>query len=359
MNTTLASLVLLAAPPLAATPASAKSDVSLAYEAPDGCPTRPEFVAAVATRDGAFAGAGTEVALRVMGVAIRKEEGGFAGALLVRDGRTATNTREVYSPTCAEVVDALAVVAAIALRPAEAGIPQAEPSAPAPVHPPPPKVAQSAELAAAGEGRLRGKTMVYHHEHEAVEVGPGEMSFDLARRLSLYGGFASGAAPSTLMPRFDLSMDGANFVTTPDRSQRILGLVFRYRASLLGPATYRTSDTSTRLAGFVAGVSSCATPHYDSAGLILLFCVEYGIGTMWSRTTAPDGTEIQSKRAGIGLVDLDAEARYNVGWLFHVGLKAGWDAPLAGWSAERADGSRIFGSSANSGYLLLGIGFRF
>jgi hypothetical protein len=355
----LASLSLVAVAALAASPALAKSDVGLAYEAPDGCPTQPEFVAAVATRGAAFAGSATDGAHRVMVVAIRAEDGGFAGALQVRDDQTATNKREVHGPTCAEVVDALAVVTAIALRPADTAATQATPAGPAPVQPLPSAVPKAAPPAAAREERLRGSTMVYHHEHENVDVGPGTISFDLARTLTFYGGVTSGSAPSMLMPRFDVSMDGANFVTTPNGSQRILGLVFRYRASFLGPATYRATDTSTRLIGFTAAVGACGTPHYDSAGLVLLFCVEYGIGDMWLRTTGADGKEIQSKRAGIGLVDLDAEARYNVGSLFHVGLKAGWDAPLAGWSAERADGSRILGSSANAGYVLLGLGFRF
>lgn len=359
MNKLLASLSLVASAVLGASPASAKSDVGLAYEAPDGCPTQPEFVAAVATRGAAFVGAATDRAHRIMVVAIRAEDGGFAGALQVRDDQTATNKREVHGPTCGEVADALAVVTAIALRPADTAATQATPPAPAPVQPSPPALPKAAPPAAAGDERLRGSTMVYHHEHEDVDVGPGKISFDLARTLTFYGGATSGAAPSLLMPRFDLSMDGANFVTTPNGSQRILGLMFRYRASFLGPATYRATDTSTRLTGFVAAIGVCATPHYDSAGFVLLFCAEYGIGATWLRTTAADGTEIQSKREGIGLVDLDAEARYNVGSLFHVGLKVGWDAPLAGWSAERADGSRIFGSSNNAGYLLLGIGFRF
>jgi hypothetical protein len=292
-----------------------------------------------------------------MVVAIREQGTGFAGLFQVRTGATATDKREVQAPSCAEVVDALAVVTAIALRP-EAATPAAPsasaalpaPPLPADTHAPPPT-----------DVPLRGNTFIYHHTHESVTVPAGKLSFDLVRALYFYGGVTVGAAPSTVMPRFDLSMTTGNFVTTPDGSQRILGPIIRSRLSFLGPGTYQTPDTKTSLVGTAFAMGLCLTPHYDSAGLVLLFCTDAGLGGMNLRTTGTDGALIQSKFVGFGSVGLGVEAQYNLTSLFNVGIKVGWDVYLGSppWSAERADGTRIFSASSNSGYALLGIGFRF
>jgi hypothetical protein len=338
-------------------PAFAKAAVGLAYEAPEGCPSQQEFVAAVAARGADFDGVGPAGAHRVMVVAIRKQDGGFAGAFQVRDGETATNKREVRGPGCAEVVEALAVVTAIALRPEIAAAPDPSTAAAPPVKALPPAVREPAPVPK--DDRLHASTFYYHPAHESVAVGAGKVSFDLVRTLNLYGGVVTGAAPSTLMPRFDLTTTAANFVTLPDGSQRILGLVLQFRASLLGPATYRSIDTKTDLYGASFGFQICPTPHYDAAGLVLLLCMEYGVGAMNLRTAGSDGVRIQSKNVGFGMAGLGVEVQYNLGSLFHVGAKVGWNGYLGEWTAERADGNRIFGSSVSSGYVLVGVGFRF
>jgi hypothetical protein len=332
----------------------ARAAVGLAYEAPDGCPSRREFVDAVATRGADFETAGTKSADRVLVVTIRKQGNGFAGVFLVRDGAGATSQREVQGAACTEVVDALSVVTAIALRP-EAGAP--------PAHAPPPPPAPPAESHAASpaDGRLRGNTFIYHHTHETLAMPAGPLSFDLARALNVYAGIMVGAAPATVMPRFDLSMIAGNFVTASDRSQRIIGLILRSRLTFLGPGTYRSPDTKTTLEGMAFALGGCLTPHYDSAGLILLFCTDIGVGGMNLRTTDLGGTQIQSKFVGFGSIGLGIEMQYNLTSLVNVGIKVGWDTFLGSppWSAERGDGTQIFAAPANSGYALLGMGFRF
>ena len=351
MNITFASLVLVAL----SSSRLAQAAVGLAYEAPDGCPSQREFVDAVATRGADFAAAGTNGVQRVMVVAIRKQGDGFAGVFQVRDGETATNKREVQGGGCAEVVDALAVVTAIALRP-EIATPASPPASPNP--PPPPLPAQTPPPT---DAPLRGNTFIYHHTHESVTVPAGKLSFDQVRPLNFYGGLMVGAAPSTVMPRFDLSMTAGNFVTSPDGSQRILGIILRTRLSFLGPGTYQTADTKTSLEGLTFGTGGCLTPHYDSAGFVLLFCADVGIGGMNLRTTGPGGALIQSKFAGFGSIGLGVEAQYNLTSLFNVGIKVGWDVFFGSppWSAENAYGTRIFAAPSNSGYLLVGLGFRF
>ena len=145
VNTALASLLILASP------AVATSVVGLAYDAPEGCPTQQEFVTAVAGRDANFDGA--RESKRTMVVSIHKQDDGFAGAFQVRDDQGETNKREVHGASRGEVAEALAVVTAIALRPAGEA--------------PPDKSALDVTTPKAGELaptppelRLRGSTMV-------------------------------------------------------------------------------------------------------------------------------------------------------------------------------------------------------
>ncbi len=352
MNIAPASLVFVAL----SSSALAQAAVGLAYEAPDGCPSEREFVDAVVTRGADFEGAATNGVHRVMVVALRKQGDGFAGVFQMRDGEAATNKREVQGASCSEVVDALAVVTAIALRP-EIATPAAPPASAAPPAVPLPVEAPATPP---GEVPLRGTTFVRRRGHESVSVPAGTVSFDLARTLTLYGGAMIGGAPSTVIPRLDLDLTVASFVTTPERAQRIMGVVLQSRLSLLGPGTYRSSNTTTNLIGYAVMFGFCVTPHYDSAGLVLLVCADAGLGDMSIRTTE-GGALIQSKFISFGVASLQLDALYNLTSVVNLGLKVGGDAypGTAPWSAERADGTQIFAQNGYSAYLLLGLGFRF
>ena len=345
MNTALASLLVLVSPAPAAAP------VALAYDAPEGCATQEQFVAAVAARGAVFEGANRTD--RTMVVAIRQQDGGFAGAFQVRDGRSATDKREVHGASCGEVVDALEVVTAIALHPAEPTL-----SPPAVAKAPPSKVSE----AAASEPRLRASTRFFPPRSESVEVGAGTLRFDLQRSVTVYAGGTMGLIPSVFMPRYDLSVDMAHFITTPAGAQRIAGPVVQTRLSGLGPATYRTTDTTTNMGGLSFGFGLCQSPIYDTRGWVVLFCGEFGGGLMYLRTKAADGKEIQSKNVGFGALNLGAELRYNFASVFQVGAKLGGGLTYGELTAERADGSRIFGSSTAvswAAYALLGAGVHF
>lgn len=333
----------------------ARAAVGLAYEAPDDCPTQREFVDAVAARDAHFDGAGPGGVHRVMVVAIRQQGGGFTGVFQVRDGETATNKREVQGGSCAEVVDALAVVTAIALRP-ESAAPAAPP---APVASPP----SEPHTPPATEVPLRGTTFVRRHAHETVTVPAGTVSFDLARTVDLYGGAMVGAAPSTVVPRFDLVLDIANFVTTPDGVQRMMNVVVRSRLAVFGPGTYDAPGTRTSILGYGAAFGFCMSPHYDSAGLILLICADGGAGSVNLRTTGAGGALIQSKLSNFGLLALNLQAKYALTSRLEAAVTLAGEAypgaGLPGWSAEDASGNRIFAASGFSASLSLGLGVRF
>ena len=353
--TSIAPLLLIAVPALSS-PALAENPVRLAYEAPQACPGQPDFVAAVAARGGNFDGVESTGRHRVMVVAIRKEGHGFAGAFQVRDDESASNKREVHGQSCGEVIDALAVVTAIALRSKSADVAaeSADVAADAAPHaivipraPPPP------------EERLRASTRAFPPRTEKVEVGAGTLRFDLQRSVTLSAGVAVGLVRSVVIPRYDLSMVLANFVTTPEGAQRIAGPVLEARLSGFGTATYRSANTTTALDGISFGFGLCQSPLYDTRGLVLLFCGEYGGGLLQMVSKGADGSQIQSKNAGYGTFTLGAEIQYNLGAIFDVGAKLGGGLNVGDVTAERPDGSQIFKSSTFAAYGLLGVGLHF
>jgi hypothetical protein len=303
-----------------------------------------------------------------MVVSINKGGNGFVGAFRVRDDRDATNKREVRGASCAEVADALAVVTAIALH-ADAGAggggDAPSPAVPSNPEPPPapaersPSPAAPAARPALVDDRLRGSTRIFPPRTESVMVRAGTLRFDLQRSATVYAGAAVGMIPSMVLPRADLSLLAAHFVTTPEGEPRISGLVLRLRLGVLGPGTYHSPDTKTDVSALSFGIDLCQSPLYDTKGLVLLFCGGYGGGVMMLNTKSLDGSSIQSKNTGFGEATLSAEAQYYLGAGFHIGARVGGGFAVGQVTAERADGSRIFASSPWSVYAMLGVGFRF
>jgi hypothetical protein len=218
--------------------------------------------------------------------------------------------------------------------------------------PPPPERAPGTPRAVApGEDRLRGSTRTFPPRSESISVHAGTLRFDLRRSATVYAGASVGTIPSLMLPRYELSGLAASFVTTPEGEQRISSLVFKLRLGVVGPATYQSPDTKTDVSGISFGIDLCQSPHYDTKGLVVLFCGGYGGGVMILKTKGLDGVATQTKNIGFGEVLLSAG--------FHVGLRLGGGFTVGQITAERADGSRIFASSAWSAQAMLGLGFRF
>lgn len=124
-----------------APPAKAETRVALTYEVPPGCPPETEFVSSVETRGGKFEGAVAAAHARSLEVKIRPGRQGFEGSLRVEDAAGASALREVHAAECSEVVNGLALVAAIALggepsneaAPAQPAVEPHETGTPAPV----------------------------------------------------------------------------------------------------------------------------------------------------------------------------------------------------------------------------------
>lgn len=327
--------------------------VALLYEAPAGCPSEADFQAAVEGRGGHFAGASAPGSAHALHVAIRAQDTGFLGTLRATNEDATSALREVHGATCAEVTDALAVVSASALNQQTEAPPAAhtleapaavETQATAPISP------------TEGQGRLRSTG---HVLNARIPVSAGTLRFDKARAVTLFAGAQSGVLPHTLVPRFDLSLTSASFVTTPDGKSFLDGVIPRLHLSYLGPATYRTVDASAEVQGFTVALGLCWSPIYDTRGLIAVLCGEYGAGVMQIKAKDSAGKLTRSENSGLGFAGLGVETQYNLGSLVHVGLKLGADFMAGSFGAERPDGSAIFQSSGVMGYGMLGIGLHF
>ncbi len=336
---------------------------SLSYAAPDGCPSRADFVASVEARGARFDAAAPLA--RRLEVSIAKGSDGFTGSLRVDGADGGSGTREVHAAGCGEVADGLSVVAAIALgaHPEDAKPPAAsetKPSAPAPA----PAVPESPGRPTSPprsmpppteEGRLRGTNF---GTPKTLEVPAGTLRFERARSYQLAAGATYGVLP-TVMPRFDLTLSIANFVQTPSRVSTLVGNVLQVAWSFLGPTTYETGGYSTRALGILAGVNSCSSPLYDTGGAIIMICAEFRVGAVGLETHDASGARTQTKNAGFGTGGISLDARYDIGSLVDVGLRLGGALQFGQISAERPDGTRLFASPLFDGYGLLGVGLHF
>jgi hypothetical protein len=365
-------------------PLLAADSVQLTYTAPDGCPSEANFRVAVTERGGQFDRGSSPSSVRELQVSVAQDERGFRGSLQSSSADSASAVRTVHGSSCQEVVDALAVVSALALRgeepppPAVAAEPPPEPPpAAAPVPPAPPLPP---------EHRLRANETIGNRR---MRVSAGTLSFDKARALSVLAGGELGLLPRKIVPRLDLSFDVASLLTTPSGKSYLDGIVPRVRLSYFGKASQSFHgtdssgalntvggtgslpfDASSTLQGVSFGMGLCWSPFYDTRGFVVLFCFEYGAGVLKIRAT--DTSVVQpnliapgtyastlSKTTGFSTAGVGFEGRYNLGSLFHVALKLGADALVNAVTAERTDGAQIFHSSSILGYGMLGLGLHF
>lgn len=126
---------------LASPAGAAATPVALRYEAPEACPPASAFRAGVDGRTGRAQWVAPGAETVTLEVVVEVSDGGAQGRLVVRErGRPPPAPREVADATCATVVDALALVAALAIDPQASLAPSAPgPLAPPATAPPPPE----------------------------------------------------------------------------------------------------------------------------------------------------------------------------------------------------------------------------
>ena len=306
------------------------------------------------SRGGQFTAKSGREGAGTLSVSIRQQANGFAGALQVQRLDVASGAREVQGATCQEVVNALAVVAAIELRPAQDAAPAAVP---------PPKPEASTAVAATPPNKsVEGFNGRSTWGPDEVPVSAGTLHFKPLLGFTISGGVQLGPVPHMVLSRYDGVFRLANVVTTPDGQQRLNGPILQARLSVLGLPyeSYRSGGTTTNFgwgAGF--GLGACWTPHYDTQGLMLLACGEFGFFQSGFQTQEADGSRLPVKLYAFGTAGPVLEIDYNLGKHFHLGVKAGADLVAGQFTAQRSDGSRIFETNMWSVHAGLGLGMHF
>jgi hypothetical protein len=348
----------------------AASRVELEYTAPAGCPSRDQFLTAVAERGGSLehSDSVSPLALRV---SIQKGQNDFTGTLEVQNAQNQSGKREIHAHNCQEVVDGLAVVTSIALREdtsqhasnaaseesstqnvSDASVEQPE----APAQNAQPEATRVRENHRQ-DSRLR--SVGVWDNAASVAVTAGKLGVNRSQSVTLTAGAIIGAIPTLVIPRYDLTYSLANFITTPESQKYLIGSIPRVRITLLGNSTYDAGAFETSVRGFKTGVGTCASFWFDLKGFVVLGCADFAIGMMQLETKDSTGTVTQSKSVGQGTAGIEFMARYNLSSFFHVGLNVGGEVWMSKLTAERPDGSRIFSSKLLNAHAELGVGFNF
>lgn len=214
--------------------AQALEKVHIAYRVPADaeCPDAASYRARITARNRGVSFVDRADAARVFDVEIDADpDGQLHGRLVVRDLAGVQTAREVFGATCAEVIDALALVAALALDPQR---PQEPRVVPAPVPPATPRPSRPRVAFGASAGGI----------YEAVPgLGPAGSAFIDVRtglvRVSVSGAVARGSA----------SAGAANAAFT-----RVVGRVDLCRDVRQGPV--RWAGCVRAEAGVLSGVGS-------------------------------------------------------------------------------------------------------
>lgn len=291
--------------------AAAQGPARVAYDAPEGCPSVEGFTAALRARGVEITGASPALA-----VAIRRGEGGVTGSLRIGEAGAA-GPREVSGANCGEVVDALAAVASLALRPA---------------------------LVAGAE--------------ERPVVPPPEMVVDREIAFTVSGGLASGFLPHKPVGRVELSVERNYTLGITGSGPRFTTPSLRFSLGLLGGGGYRWGANTVDFTAQTIGLGGCSPLLLYPQGLSIFACAQVSAGLAGIATTSDDGRRTD-RNTGWGAAGFGARLRYAVGSRFHAALGLGGDARVGPLEAESPDGQRRSVASAVSFYGQLGAGLRF
>lgn len=152
--------------------------MSLRYDAPPGCPDAASFFGEVSARTTRVRASRSGELARVLVVHIERRDESFAGHLTIEDAQTKSSPRDVTGDSCAEVVRALGLVAALAIDPSASVTERPPPPEPnEPIAPPAPSVpagegsSLTAEVGAGVEASARSDVVVGARLFGEIEIG--------------------------------------------------------------------------------------------------------------------------------------------------------------------------------------------
>jgi len=351
----LAKVLAILALVLAPKPAGASSQVE--YRAPRGCASAEEFRKAVEARGATFDdGKSADMSIEVR---IERRADAFAGVLRVRGPGGASNPREVTGSTCTEVVDAFAVVVALALRQdADESRTHDEgtPSVPTTQVVGAPEAAPEGPKSRPSQKTVGMRQWWLDFEDSSVSVPAGKLTFGSVTSISAHGGFVAGLVPGEIFSLVEFELFRASLVTTPADLSYLVGTIFRVRGGLLGTVEHHSGSTTTRVTGHSGALGLCYSPVFDPGGFAFLACLDLVVTEADLTTTDASNTQVQSKTQFLAASGLGVEALYSLGRHFHLAAKLAGDFTANPLSAENADGSLIWEGSYFTGSGMLGLG---
>lgn len=347
----------------------------IAYSSVSGCPSESDFLSRVQARGGSLS-TPRDPGLRRFEVQASAEQGRFVGTLRIVRESSNSNSRRVEGTTCSEVVDALAIVAAIELgKSSESAVPQqGDPSTPKDAEQSTPNDAPATVQAAQRESvaaprpspqsqgpdtKRQGLSGSSLRRVDQMTIEGGTLHFDKARAYNLTAGAEFGWIPNQVVPRLDLSTTVANFVTPPNAKSLLFGPVLQAHWNWYGPTTNSGSAYDTRLIGMSAGISPCAAFTYDSRGFTAMLCGNFTAGLLWHKTTdkvSRQGTWTETSMATAGAA---LEGQYNLGSLFQLTARMGFDSHFGRVAPTDPQNRELFRAGIISGYALGGLGIHF
>jgi len=342
----------------------ARAATELAYRAPQDCASEGEFRKAVEARGSSF---DDERSVDVsVDVAIERRGDAFGGVLRLLGPGGASNPREVTGSTCTEVVEAFAMVVALALRRDSRESAKHDSTAPAvPTAPVVGAPSPAPEVGRGGQGpRPPQKTVGMRQwwldfEDSSVPVPAGKVTFGSVTAISAHGGVTVGLVPGEIASVMEFELFRATLVTTPADLNYLVGTIIRVRGGLLGSVEHQSGSTTTRVSGQKGALGLCYSPVFDPVGFALLACLDLAVMGADLETSDSSNTPIRSKTQVVAASGLGVEMLYNLGRHFHLGMKLAGDVTANPLTAENADGSVLWEASYFSASGLLGLGGHF
>jgi hypothetical protein len=183
------------------------------YEAPAGCPSQSDFEARVRARGPSHAANGAAPSsLQRVHAKVRVQAGRASGSVAIADASGATTTRRIVAASCAEVVDALALIVALAVDPLqqreESGEAAATPGAGEAGATSTDSVTTSPATSSdipETEKAAPPPSVTNRQQNKEEPATPAEPETEASRRIALarrphFGVFASGLVASGMMP---------------------------------------------------------------------------------------------------------------------------------------------------------------
>lgn len=369
---------------------------TVVYDAPEQCPDRAAFVEMVLARNPQLDLNG-EKRSRWALVRISRSDIGFSGSFLLKGDPSSTRAREVESPSCQEVVNALSVVTAIALDPA------IDPSLAAPLSPhqsepkkdePPSSQEGSPEVSSSkkGESPVAGSFKIFPSRDEDIlntersvaqrpgwtrgarlqhstQLEDGELSLRRSFAVDSQAGAVLGLFPNKAVPRIDVNVRTSLLMKAPQDKAFLVGFMPRVRVSTMPTARYNLGEIQNTIwYSYVVSLGGCYSPYFNPKGFAVLLCADYGGGVMNQDPASRGDVEIPADTPQEGRVDVrgvakiaaTVDAEYNLFSIFHLAARVGFESHLTGLLDLYDAPDRLFYRRGRAlGFATAGVGVHF